>query len=98
MPQMMAPVVLSNGQMAFPFIPPARSPKHGHFVIRIEGQYPTAASLDFNQYARFTTTTNVPVVSHQSVQITSQAGKQYWVQSEFHPGQWSNPATFSVSR
>lgn len=98
MPQMMAPVVLSNGQMAFPFIPPARSPKHGHFVIRIEGQYPTAASLDFNQYARFTTTTNVPVVSDQSVQITSQAGKQYWVQSEFHPGQWSNPATFSVSR
>ncbi len=99
-PQMMAPIVL-NGQMAFPFIPPVNSSKNGRFLIRVEGQYPTSASLDLNQYALFNSVTNIPVVSDTSLEITSQAGKQYWVQSQVrgdNRASWSTPATFSVSQ
>ncbi len=98
-PQMMAPVVL-NHLMAFPFVPGASQRGNHSDVLRIEGQYPTARSQDLNQYASFTTKTNVPVVSDTAVDLTSQAGKQYWaeVRPMNHPASWSSAVTFSVSR
>lgn len=100
-PEMMAPVVL-NHRMAFPFVEPvtrSKKKKKNTVRVRIEGQYPTSKTNDSNQYATFTTKTNVPVVSDSAALLTSQAGKQYWVDARQHKNRtWSSALTFSVSR
>ena len=97
-PEMMAPVVL-NHRMAFPFVAPLSQTGKQSVVVRIEGQAPTAKANDLNQYRVFTTRTNVPVVVDEAAMLTSQAGKQYWVDARLHRShKWSSAATFSVSR
>lgn len=99
-PQMMAPVAMAR-LTAFPFVPALSAQSHNpHYVMRIEGQYPTAQAQDSNQYALFKTISSAPTVLNPTAFMTSQAGKQYWVQvrREQAPHQWSVPATFSVNR
>ncbi len=99
-PQMMAPVVFDH-QVAWPFVPAQGSLGHHLVRLRIEGQYPTAAGQDANQYASLMTRTNAPEVTDSAVRLTSQAGKQYWVEAKTvgtHHSVWSSPITFSVVR
>ncbi len=98
-PEMMAPVVLNHHRMAFPFVSPYSHKGKQPVVVRIEGQSPTPRANDLNQYRAFTTRSNVPVVGDEAAMLTSQAGKQYWVDARLDGSRlWSPAATFSVSR
>ena len=79
-PNLLAPVIRS-GSVEIRFVPPSSTPQNVKYEIEIEGQDPaTAISPDLleQKYVAYTSADNV-IVSNGAAELTSLAGKLYWV-------------------
>lgn len=110
-PRLLAPVV-NKGSVTIRFVPPKGARPGSSYRVQIEGVHPTTTSVtctqcqDGNEYFSGYTRGNVVTVTNSEAQLTSLAGKEYWVRvadmSAPHHGpdktQWSSTTTFSVLR
>ena len=102
-PNLLAPVIRPNS-VEVRFVPPTTLPDHALYEIEIEGRNPvTAVGPDLGEkYMTYTRSNNV-LISNGSAELTSLAGKLYWVRVRvvFDKGhkvlsQWSNPLPFTA--
>ncbi|MCL4352722.1 MAG: hypothetical protein M1318_08790, partial [Firmicutes bacterium] len=102
-PNLLAPVI-RPGSVEVRFVPPTTLPGHALYEIEIEGRNPvTAVGPDLGEkYMTYTRFNNV-LISNGSAELTSLAGKLYWVRVRVVLGkghkvlsQWSNPLPFTA--
>lgn len=110
-PRMLAPIV-NPGSVIIRFVPPSGARKGSRYRVQIEGVHPTTTSVtctqcqDGDEYFSGYAFGNVITVTNSEAQLTSLAGKEYWVRvadmSAPHHGpdktQWSTTSTFSALR
>lgn len=100
-PNLMAPVIRA-GTVQIRFIAPTTLPHNALYEIQIQGRNPTTAvGPDLGQYYIATARHDNLIISNGAAELTSLAGKPYWVRVRLVGGRraqgpWSRPLPFTA--